>query len=112
MIDFGLSKKLKQDEILTQPNGTVTKHIFLASFLNINIIVQPFYIAPEVLDGKYSWEVDNWSLGVILYILLCGTPPFFGKTTKDIVIAIKKGVYTLSHKPFQNCSIEVIILKK
>lgn len=89
MIDFGLSKKLKEDEILTQPNGT------------------PFYIAPEILDGKYSWEVDNWSLGVILYILLCGTPPFFGKATKDIVIAIKKGVYTLSHKPFQNCSIEV-----
>lgn len=46
---------------------------------------------------------------MILYILLCGTPPFFGKATKDIVAAIKKGVYTLSHKPFQNCSIEVKI---
>lgn len=89
MIDFGLSRKLKEDELLTQPNGT------------------PFYIAPEIIDGKYGFEVDNWSLGVILYIILCGSPPFPGKSPKDILIAIKKGVYTLSHKPFLNCSIEV-----
>lgn len=46
-------------------------------------------------------------MGVILYILLCGSPPFFGKNTKEIVMAIKKGTYTLSHKPFLDCSIEV-----
>ena len=39
-------------------------------------------------------------MGVLLYILLCGAPPFFGKSTKDIVASIKKGVYTLSHEPF------------
>ena len=48
------------------------------------------------------------SLGVVLYIMLCGSPPFYGKTTQEILAAIKKGVYTLAHKPFLTCSIEVI----
>jgi calcium-dependent protein kinase len=53
----------------------------------------PYYIAPEVLNEVYDERCDIWSCGVILYILLCGYPPFNGDTDTDIMKAVKKGQY-------------------
>ena len=61
IIDFGLAKRVNPKEVMNKPNGT------------------PYYIAPEVLKGSYTTQCDLWSMGVIMYIMLCGKPPFGGK---------------------------------
>jgi len=95
VIDFGLSQVFgevtakdgqKQQVQMTTRAGT------------------PYYISPEVLTGKYDESCDVWSVGVILYILLCGYPPFYGNNDPQILEAVKKGVYDFNGPEWKNVS--------
>jgi len=78
--DFGLSKIFQEDE----------------QELGYNAVGTPGYIAPEVLNlldtgEPYSREIDLWAVGVILYILLCGFPPFHGEDEEEVYDKITAG---------------------
>jgi calcium-dependent protein kinase len=86
IIDFGLSCRFEPGQVLTTKAGT------------------PYYVAPEVLLGKYDHTADLWSLGVILFVMLGGYPPFDGDTDGEIMSAVKQGTITFDPRYWMEVS--------
>ena len=62
------------------------------------------YCSPEVLKNNYDKQCDIWSCGVIMYVLLCGEFPFFGKTGEEIKKKILSGKFNFNNKRFSKVS--------
>ena len=86
IIDFGTSKIFDTSMKMTQKYGTA------------------YYIAPEVLRREYTEKCDVWSCGVILYILLSGKPPFYGRSDKEILEKVARGQYSMDDQEWGRVS--------
>ncbi|XAR73961.1 Non-specific serine/threonine protein kinase [Bertholletia excelsa] len=85
-IDFGLSDFVKPDSKLN------------------DIVGSAYYVAPEVLHRCYSTEADIWSIGVIAYILLCGSRPFWARTESGIFRSVLKADPSFDELPWPSLS--------
>ena len=68
------------------------------------IIGTSIYCSPEVVDNLYDELCDEWSCGVLMYILLSGEPPFYAETEEEIFDEIKKCNYSFSNPAFKKVS--------
>lgn len=61
------------------------------------------YLAPEVLNNeKYDTACDIWSLGVVLYVMLCGYPPFDSESNEENLANIKAGKFEYASPDWDN----------
>ena len=88
LIDFGLSQTLDMKKILSSKVGTA------------------YYVSPEILAGQYTEKCDIWSVGVILYVLLAGEPPFNGPSDGVIYSKIKKMKFSFPSNKWDKISNE------
>ena len=88
LIDFGCSK------LFSKKNHKKIR----------GIIGTSLYCSPEVINNLYDEKCDEWSCGVMMYILLSGHAPFPGKTDEEIFERIKKCDFNFDLQKFQNVS--------
>jgi len=85
LIDFGFATVVKEGEKLTDKVGSLQ------------------YIAPEMLsDNDYDSKIDMWASGVVLYNMLTGKQPFFGKGDSELINNILNSQVVFSEIFFKN----------
>ena len=70
------------------------------------VVGSAYYIAPEVLLSEYTEACDIWSIGIILFMMLAGRPPFEGKNELEIVKKVRLGKYNLDIPEMEKISDE------
>lgn len=90
IIDFGLSKKFAANEFLADTVGTV------------------YTMSPELLSGSYNEKADIWSLGVVCFMLLSSSMPFFGKNRAEVLKKISRGKFHFNSRRWRKVSEEAM----
>lgn len=91
---------------------TIRKYVYLHLCCHVtdarlnDIVGSAYYVAPEVLHRSYSLEADIWSIGVITYILLCGSRPFWARTESGIFRAVLRADPNFEDLPWPSVSQE------
>ena len=98
-------RDLKPENILlTENNGEL--HVKIADFGSSCVFEQDsrltgcfgssYYLAPEIFYSSYDQACDLWSVGIIMYILLTGTPPYQGKDSASIISQIQETPFKIT----------------
>ena len=90
--DFSSARSFRKHKNLTKKVGT------------------PYYITPEVLNRNYNEKCDIWSIGVLMFMLLSGKPPFWGDSDKEIIQMVKEGKMDFRKNEWNNVSNDAIDL--
>lgn len=90
IIDFGLSKKFAADEFLADTVGTV------------------YTMSPELISGSYNEKADVWSLGVMVFMLLSSSMPFFGKNRVQVLQKIARAKFHFNSRRWKKVSSEAM----
>src|SRR3990167_5187650 len=95
LIDFGFAQYFREGKLRT-------------------MVGTPWYVAPEILDKSkpYTFKCDNWSLGVMLYMMLFAKPPFKGNNNAELYAQISNKDIDYSEPQFQKLSSELVKLLK
>lgn len=121
MKKFGIAHRdLKPANILMADKSKPGMRVNIADFGNATFVDKDGlvrgrcgtvgYVAPEILRAQknsgYENKVDEFSAGVILYVLLCGYEPFYGETEKELIEENKKAVVDFPEEDWSSISLE------
>mmetsp|Transcript_20264 Transcript_20264/g.58756 ORF Transcript_20264/g.58756 Transcript_20264/m.58756 type:complete len:512 (-) Transcript_20264:294-1829(-) len=86
LIDFGLACPCRTGHMLKSKVGT------------------QIYMAPQVMMGRYDKMCDMWSVGVVMYVLLCGRPPITGSSDRETAMKVRDGRWSFEGEFWQQVS--------
>ncbi len=103
VVDFGIGKIFDPSltNLQSEINNSENNHKLKKMDSTIGTM---YFFSPEVIKGSYSEKCDIWSLGIILYFMLCGYPPFSGENDNQLIQNILNGKLNFPKTEWKNIS--------